>query len=124
MALINTQRQDSSYTTLVQGFEDHRHLFKSEWERLIEFMQRCYGYVQDYISLCEYALCRPAAECQAFFADVLLLAKAVSEEAQQVESKHEKVYKELRKRRNKFAFALASARKTDSRPLIAKGMST
>ena len=122
MALINTPNQGTFYTTLLEGFENHRRSFKVEWEGLIEFMQNCCGYVQDYVSLCEYAIRRPSAECLALFDDVMTLAKALSQEAQQAESRHEKVFKELRKRRNKFSSALVSATNVQQESAVPSGI--
>jgi hypothetical protein len=108
-ALINTsaQRQSLIGGQFLEDFEKNREVFRADWEKIILFLQQCYGYADDYISLCESAVADPTSpQNWVFLQDVVTTAKKVLVEAKAVKDRHERIFMELRSYRPKLLSAL------------------
>jgi hypothetical protein len=108
-ALINTSAQRRSLIgrQILEDFEKNREIFRADWEKVILFMQQCYGYADDYISLCEFAVADSTSpQNWVFLQDVVTMAKKVLVEAKAVKDRHERIFTELRSYRPKLLSAL------------------
>jgi hypothetical protein len=112
-ALINARAHAGASPAPLKAFKEHRENFKAAWNSIIEFLQQCHSYTADYVSLCDYAVRRPPAECLPFFKRVLVLAKSICDQAKIVQQGHEKVYKELLQHKKKFSSSLAKVGNSD-----------
>jgi hypothetical protein len=115
MALIENIPFSRGTISILEEFKKIRDLFRAEWEKYSTFLQNCFNYCDEWVSLCDYAITLPpAGEGFALAEDVLELAKKVCDEAKDVKARHEKLNKELRKHRPKLVTVFSSEKSRET----------
>lgn len=109
MALIESLPFSRGSSSILDEFKKIREHFRLEWEKHSTFLQNCFNYCDEWISLCDFAVALPpVGEGFALAGDVLALAKAVCNEAVDVKSRHERLNRDLRRHKHKLASVLLS----------------
>src|SRR5262245_59078173 len=110
-ALINTftQHQSLSDGHFLEDFKKNREIFRADLEKCILFLQDCYGYADDYIALCEFAVAEPTSpQTWVLLQDVVTGARKVLTEAKAVKGRHERMFMELQNHKPKLLSVLQS----------------
>jgi hypothetical protein len=109
-ALINTLARHRGSKSLLEEIQRIRKLFRDEWEKVIVLVQHFYGYSDDYISLCEYAMTQESTpDGWAYFKDVTAVSQDVLSETRGLRTRHDRLNRELGKQRNRLKSALTSS---------------
>lgn len=97
LALINSPNR-RGLNSILEEWTKIREFFRTDWESDISFLQLCYNYADEYISLCEFAMTLPEiSKTSSLPSDVLNAAKDVYRGVTQLKGRHDKLSKQLRR---------------------------
>ncbi|EGN92553.1 hypothetical protein SERLA73DRAFT_190893, partial [Serpula lacrymans var. lacrymans S7.3] len=102
MALNRAYRHHKATDDIVDQMKQSRNMFRSDWEKYIEFLQDSHGYAENYSFLCKFWATHPVSECIAFARDVLASAKELSMEARRLKAEHQRAAKTLQRYKAKI----------------------